>query len=225
MQAWDIVQEVVTALGIDGEQLTEPMLPNMEAIIRESTTKLKGVALELKKQEMRSLCMTWIEDLRQYSWERFGGHDDAKFRTQLLLFKAARAITPSFVAMHEDMQTMSESMEGLRAFNFVTPAVFTNLLAELPRYFSTVKSLPDLSTSTRDFWLCNKDELPSWFDLVRKLWLLQPSSAMMERAFSVMNNVFGKQQTNMLNDLFELTVMLRFNRGLARSTNDAPVVV
>ncbi|CAM9178568.1 unnamed protein product [Ectocarpus sp. 13 AM-2016] len=63
-KAWDIVQEVVTVLGIDGEQLTQPMLPNMEAIIRESTTKLEGVALELKKQEMRNLCMTRIEDLR-----------------------------------------------------------------------------------------------------------------------------------------------------------------
>lgn len=33
---------------------------------------------------------------------------------------------------------------------------------------------------------------------------------MMERVFSVLNNVFGKQQTNALNDLGETTVMVRF---------------
>ncbi|CAN0571815.1 unnamed protein product, partial [Laminaria digitata] len=37
---------------------------------------------------------------------------------------------------------------------------------------------------------------------------------MMERVFSVVNNVFGAQQTTILNDLFELTVMLRHNRGI-----------
>ena len=62
-----------------------------------------------------------------------------------------------------------------------------------------------------------------WFDLVHKLWLFQPSSAMMERVFSVVNNVFGAQQTTILNDLLELTVMLRHNRGIRRGTRkDAP---
>lgn len=46
---------------------------------------------------------------------------------------------------------------------------------------------------------------------------------MMERAFSVMNNVFGKQQTTVLNDHFELTVMLRHNRGIRRGArNNTP---
>ena len=39
---------------------------------------------------------------------------------------------------------------------------------------------------------------------------------MMERAFSVMTNIVGAQQTTVLNDLFELSVMLRHNRGLRR---------
>ena len=46
---------------------------------------------------------------------------------------------------------------------------------------------------------------------------------MMERVFSVVNNVFGALQTTILNDLFELTVMLRHNRGVRRGTRkDAP---
>ena len=61
-----------------------------------------------------------------------------------------------------------------------------------------------------------EQQLPKWFSLVRRLWLIQPSSATMERAFSVMNHIFGAQQTAVLNDLFEQSVMLRHNRGLRR---------
>ena len=41
---------------------------------------------------------------------------------------------------------------------------------------------------------------------------------MMERVFPVVNNVIGAQQTTFLNDLSELTVMLRYNRGIRRDT-------
>ncbi|CAN0515366.1 unnamed protein product, partial [Laminaria digitata] len=61
-------------------------------------------------------------------------------------------------------------------------------------------------------WVDNAASLPAWFKVVKKLWLVQPSSAMMERVFSVLNDVFGKQPTTCLNDLVETTVMVRFNR-------------
>ena len=40
---------------------------------------------------------------------------------------------------------------------------------ELVVYFPFVKNLPDLSISTRDFWLTQKQLLPRWFGLVRTL--------------------------------------------------------
>ena len=45
------------------------------------------------------------------------------------------------------------------------------------------------------------------FSLVRRLFLIQPSLAMMERAFSVLNIMFDGQQTTALNDLFDLPVI------------------
>lgn len=48
-------------------------------------------------------------------------------------------------------------------------------------------------------------------------------SHIMERVFSLMNNVLDPQQTTILNDLFELTVTLRHNREFQRrTTQDAP---
>ena len=93
-------------------------------------------------------------------------------------------------------------------------------------YIALVKagsSVSHLQRVYRDFCLSYKEQLPLWFDPVRKLWLFQPPSAMMERVFSVMNNMFVAQQTTILKDLFELTVMLRHSSDTRRDTRkDVP---
>ncbi|CAN0084645.1 unnamed protein product, partial [Laminaria digitata] len=210
-KAWDIIQTVVTSLGIDKDQLTDPFLPNTDDVIREAAKGLTGIAHDLKTTEVRALVLTCMEDLREYAFERFGGHAGATFAGQLLMYKAARAIDPKFILLHAGVNEVD--VQGLARFRFVTPQLLSELKTELVSYFAIVKSLPSHTIATRDFWLAHRQQLPVWFGLVRKLWLIQPSSAMMERAFSVMNNIFGAQQTTALNDLFEISVMLRHNRG------------
>ncbi|CAN0246938.1 unnamed protein product, partial [Laminaria digitata] len=189
-KAWDIIQTVVTLLGVDVEQLTNPVFPNMEAVICRTTDHLEG-------------------DLREHAFERFGGQVHAKFRGQMMQFKASRVIDPQFINLHAD--AASVSLESLLIFPFITHRDLDALNVELGTYFPIVKHLPNHNIVTKDFWLSNRTKLPAWFDLVRKLWVIQPSSAMMERALSVMNNIFGSQQKTVLNDLFELSVMLRYN--------------
>eukprot|EP00904_Undaria_pinnatifida_P001301 jgi/Undpi1/11171/HiC_scaffold_30.g13469.m1 len=97
--------------------------------------------------------------------------------------------------------------------------ILLQLTQELPSYYARAKSLPDRSIATRDFWLCYQEDLPTWFNLVRVLHLIEPSSAMMGGAFSAMNTAFGKHDTEgaaVANDLLELTVQLSFNRGCGR---------
>ncbi|CAN0175352.1 unnamed protein product, partial [Laminaria digitata] len=142
-------------------------------------------------------------------FERFGGQVHAKFRGQMMQFKASRVIDPQFINLHAD--AASVNLEGLLRFPFITHRDLDALRVELGTYFPIVKHLPNHNIDTKDFWLSNRAKLPAWFDLVRKLWVILPSSAMMERAFSVMNNIFGSPQTTVLNDLFELSVMLRHN--------------
>ena len=52
--------------------------------------------------------------------------------------------------------------------SFATPAVLDVLAQELITYFPIAKNLPGYASSTRDFWLSYKEQLPFWFDLVRK---------------------------------------------------------
>ncbi|CAN0476938.1 unnamed protein product [Laminaria digitata] len=129
----------------------------------------------------------------------------------MMQFKASRVIDPQFINLHAD--AASVNLEGLLRFPFITHRDLDALRVELGTYFPIVKHLPNHNIVTKDFWPSNRTKLPAWFDLVRKLWVIQPSSAMMEWAFSVIN-IFGSQQTTVLNDLFELSVMLRHNCGV-----------
>lgn len=59
----------------------------------------------------------------------------------------------------------------------------------------------------------HKDTLPHWSSLVKKLLLIQPSSASAERVFSLLTNAFGSQQESPLQDYLEASVMLRYNNA------------
>ena len=63
------------------------------------------------------------------------------------------------------------------------------------------------------WWANHKDTLPHWSSLVKKLLLIQPSSASAERVFSLLTNAFGSQQESALQDYLEASVMLRYNNA------------
>lgn len=225
-QAWDIVQRVLAVLGADSDQLQEPLLPRLEAVLSELTAHLEGDEKAAQVDVMRQRALACIEELRAYTFQQIGGHDNAVARKQLLLFKAARAITPAFIAQSSSVAAVD--MSGLAILPYVTPEVLERLATELPRYYALAKDLPDDGTATRDFWLLHKGDLPAWFDLVRVLWLIQPSSAMLDGVFSVMNNAFDchdvAQDGPVPSDLFELTVMLAYNRGRAHGGEESDAV-
>jgi hypothetical protein len=63
------------------------------------------------------------------------------------------------------------------------------------------------------FWSTHK-LLPAWTEFAHLVFLLQPTSACVERAFSILKYVMGDQQVRSLQDKIEASLMLRFNRGL-----------
>ena len=62
-----------------------------------------------------------------------------------------------------------------------------------------------------EFWRTHK-LFPAWREFAHLCFLLQPSSACVERAFSILKYIYGDQQTTALHDLVETTLMLRYNR-------------
>ena len=57
---------------------------------------------------------------------------------------------------------------------------------------------------------CVREKLPHWHAAATKLFLHMPSSASVERVFSVLKNIIGDQQSNGLKDLVEGTMLVNF---------------
>ena len=59
----------------------------------------------------------------------------------------------------------------------------------------------------------HSDILPHWAGVVKKLLVIQPSSASAGRVFSLLKNAFNDQQDNALEDYFKASVMIRYNNA------------
>ena len=76
--------------------------------------------------------------------------------------------------------------------------------ADIPDDFDTLRD-------TWPWWKSIATDLPSWSSAVRKLIIVQPSSATAERVFSLLVTMFGDQQNETLEDYIEAALMLRVN--------------
>ena len=60
-----------------------------------------------------------------------------------------------------------------------------------------------------EWWRGNETKLPHWAKACRRALLVQPSSASVERVFSLLN--FHKQQKSPMEDCTESSLMLQYN--------------
>ena len=86
-----------------------------------------------------------------------------------------------------------------------------NLANELPDYLAAVDGVTLGNEDEKvTWWAAQCETLPHWSALVKKLLLIQPSSAAAERVFSLLNSM-SSQQGNSLEDYIEASVMVRYN--------------
>lgn len=63
------------------------------------------------------------------------------------------------------------------------------------------------------FWDDNKEKLPAWFNVAQDIALIQPSSAFIERVFSILRAALDDRQENSYSDRIGAAVLLKYNRG------------
>jgi len=78
--------------------------------------------------------------------------------------------------------------------------------------FSNVVKVTQCLPFITEFWDKYKTRLPKWYDFATKCMLLQPSSASVERLFSLLKLVFGDLQASSLQDKVQLQVQLMYNK-------------
>ena len=62
-----------------------------------------------------------------------------------------------------------------------------------------------------EFW-SERNSLPVWREFAHLCYLLQPTSASVERAFSMLKYIYTDQQSVSMVDLIKSTLMLRYNK-------------
>jgi hypothetical protein len=70
---------------------------------------------------------------------------------------------------------------------------------------------PDLFSR---FWKRSSLKIPNWYKASREVALIVPSSAAVERVFSLLTQVFDSSQNSALSDYKAAGVMLRYNRDI-----------
>ena len=106
-------------------------------------------------------------------------------------------------------------MEELR-FRFLdNDAIIQGLTAELRRYLAVVADGADLQTEEEklQWWSRNEANLLNWSSVVKKVLLVQPSSASAEICFQHHEQFFTNQQDAALEHTVEASVMLCYNQN------------
>ena len=62
-----------------------------------------------------------------------------------------------------------------------------------------------------EFW-SERNSLPAWREFAHLCYLLQPTSACVERAFSMLKYIYTEQQSVSLVDFIKTTLMLTYNK-------------
>ena len=144
----------------------------------------------------------------QYYLEKFNN----EFHDVVRAFRGARLCCPIQV---KSLNPTAESLQLLWNFPFLDDdTIIAGLVEELPMYLALVD---DTQIQAEDeklkWWERNACNLPRWAKTVKKILVVQPSSAAAERVFSCMKSSFSNEQQSALEETVEASVMLRYNNN------------
>jgi len=187
---YEAIQTVIKSIQVSN-------IPNVQAVAKDISPNLTT----------QTRLITHAKQCVQPGLEYFKQQLDTSLKIPLMAFKAARLINPTVI---RNLNPEASTVDLLRSFPFITADNITNLKAELPVYLAKSEDLDD-SVDKLLWWKNQETSLPTWCAVVKKILLVQPSSAAVERVFSLLNSAFGDQQDQSLQDYIEASVMLRYN--------------
>ncbi len=189
------LQQVLNACSVDH-------FPNVRAV----ATKLADANAHLDVNNLEAQARRSVRPGINWFLRKF----NVQLRPLLEVFKYVRYFCPVQVQM---LRPAAAAIEELRRLPFLDdPATITGLQDELPAYLAACDGCNDLSDVEKvDWWKDHTQELPFWSKAVKKVLLLQVSSAAAERVFSLLKAAFSAQQESSLSDYLQASVMLRFN--------------
>ena len=191
---------------------------------------IDGVEEDLEEEELRPLIFTEnmperkpiVEGLQKgfdYLESRLTGncHEQFSCVETYQIFRLAQIFDPSFAATTLTPAMVDDlvAIKPLAGFNLVA-----GLKKELPAYLVAAASCggfnrtdpAEYSIGLLKWWRINNPPFPTWAKAARIIFAMAPSSAASERVFSLVNNMFGKEQLTSLADFVQGSLMLRYNQ-------------
>ena len=174
--------------------------PNLVAV----AARLSAGNLSLGQQFMQ-YGHDCIEPGLQYFYTRF----TEDLSDSVAAFKAARLCVPQKVI---EIQPDANAIDALAAFPLLNNSVtLSQLKTELPDYLVKAANV-SVDMALLEWWDRQIDSLPHWSAAVKKIILVQPSSAAAERVFSLLKASFSDRQDGALQDYLEVSLMLQYNK-------------
>ena len=146
------------------------------------------------------------------------------------LYRAAMYGNPEYMYKYNvrSAQQLRDDVQPLVEKRFIKKDLVNGMVTELAEYQLVCDEASTWTTLTyterlqkiEDYWAVKRTKLAAWTEFAHTCMLLQPSSACVERAFSILKYIFTDQQSTSLGDLIETTLMLRYNRKETRETNE-----
>ena len=180
--------------------------PNLHAV----ANKLVGRSTELLNKYIQ-YGKARIQPGLQY----FQAKISNELSVSLSAFKAARLFVP---AKLKEMKPDITMVNSLMNFTFLNnQKILDSLKSEFPQYIAkAADTSPDVDTIL--WWMDHSEDLPNWSLAAQMVALVQPSSAAVERVFSILKASFGHLQDNSLQDYVETSMSLQLHITLSKDS-------
>ena len=188
------------------EHIRNPHLPNADA-------KAEALKRNNAAMDVTAVRTAITKPACEYFRAKFGRIREAEggaLSSNIALYKLARMLDPLQMSVMdvepEQLDAWSDCFAGVKKY----PALIPGLKSELAAYKAACAELPKDVDILR-WWRLQRAKLPSWVKLLRLVLLLSPSSAAVERVFSIMRRTFHEQQDAALADMIRTSLMLQYN--------------
>lgn len=156
----------------------------------------------ITQQQWTSYAMSCVQPGLDFFKAKFG--DDSKL--PLRAFKVMRYFAPARIF---EIQPSASDLDSLTAIPFLNyPLVISGLKEELPAYLARATDV-SMTTDVAGWWRKNNELLPNWSAAAQKALLMQPSCAVSEKVFLLLNEY---EQDNVPVDYAEASVILQYNK-------------
>lgn len=169
-----------------------------------------GVDTQNCRDTWIAFCHRTSYQCRNYFMEEVVNHDC------MPLFEATRLGNPEFMKNVDLTAQQVRDMVAPLCPKIIPVRLVDQMIRELADYQAAVGhyridgSIQERIERVADFWAIKRKNLKGWTAFAHMCMLLQPSSACVERAFSLLKYILSRSNT--LHDLIEITLMLQYNR-------------